>query len=417
MNYVNELQDLGIDLRNRSAGQIKTRCPKCSHERKKKNDPCLSVNITDGNFNCHNCNWHGSVRFKQKTEYIIPEISLTDLSDPIIKYFRSREIYEPTLKDFKVTESSRYFSQTQSKQKAINFNYFRDNQLINVKFRDKNKNFAMEKNAELIFYNLDSIKDHKQCFIVEGEIDALSLYEAGIKNVISVPNGASSGAQRLEYLDNCYKYFDKMKEIILFTDNDDPGLALRNELARRLGKFRCKYIDANGFKDANEILCSEGILKLQEILENNRKSFPLDGILELDSIWNDVISFNKSGIKNFSMGFKNAENLLRISMGEWTIITGVPNSGKSDFCDQILCNMAVKYGFRSAMFAPESYPYESHIKRISDKLNKRSSSIDDLNNTKDFIDEHFSWIKIDLKDLTLEKVLKHFRELVYSKRV
>ena len=117
------------------------------------------------------------------------------------------------------------------------------------------------------------------------------------------------------------------------------------------------------------------------------------------------------------MGFKNAENLLRISMGEWTIITGVPNSGKSDFCDQILCNMAVKYGFRSAMFAPESYPYESHIKRISDKLNKRSSSIDDLNNTKDFIDEHFSWIKIDLKDLTLEKVLKHFRELVYSKRV
>ena len=417
MNYVNELQDLGIDLRNRSAGQIKTRCPKCSHERKKKNDPCLSVNITDGNFNCHNCNWHGSVRFKQKTEYIIPEISLTDLSDPIIKYFRSREIYEPTLKDFKVTESSRYFSQTQSKQKAINFNYFRDNQLINVKFRDKNKNFAMEKNAELIFYNLDSIKDHKQCFIVEGEIDALSLYEAGIKNVISVPNGASSGAQRLEYLDNCYKYFDKMKEIILFTDNDDPGLALRNELARRLGKFRCKYIDANGFKDANEILCSEGILKLQEILENNRKSFPLDGILELDSIWNDVISFNKSGIKNFSMGFKNAENLLRISMGEWTIITGVPNSGKSDFCDQILCNMAVKYGFRSAMFAPESYPYESHIKRISDKLNKRSSSIDDLNNTKDFIDEHFSWIKIDLKDLTLEKVLKHFRELVYSKGV
>ena len=183
MNYVNELQDLGIDLRNRSAGQIKTKCPKCSHERKKKNDPCLSVNITDGNFNCHNCQWHGSVRFKQKTEYIIPEINLTDLSDPIIKYFRSREIYEPTLKDFKVTESTRYFSQTQSKQKAINFNYFRDNQLINVKYRDKNKNFAMEKNAELIFYNLDAIKDHKQCFIVEGEIDALSLYEAGIKNV------------------------------------------------------------------------------------------------------------------------------------------------------------------------------------------------------------------------------------------
>ncbi len=417
MNIISELQALGIDLKNRSNGQIKTKCPKCSHTRKKKSDPCLSVNIDDGFYNCHNCNWAGSVRFKQKAEYVLPQLNPGDLSDKIIDYFKSRSITMQTLINFKITESLRYFSQTDSKQKAINFNYYRDNKLINIKYRDSRKNFGMEKNAELIFYNLDSIKNQKSCYIVEGEIDALSLHEAGIKNVISVPNGASSGSQKLEYLDNCINYFNEMEEIIIFADSDDPGLALRNELARRLGKYRCKYIDSNGFKDANDALVSLGILKLLEMIETNKKSFPLDGVLNIETIWHDVISFNKSGIKNYSMGFDNANDLLNIAMGEWSIITGVPNSGKSDFCDQILCNMAVMHGFRSAMFAPESYPYESHIKRISDKLNKRSSSVDDLNNTKDFIDDHFSWIKIDLKDLTLEKVLKHFRELVYQKGV
>jgi twinkle protein len=53
-------------------------------------------------------------------------------------------------------------------------------------------NFKLYKDAELIFYNLDSIKDKSQCFIVEGEIDALSLIEAGIDNVVSVPNGANN---------------------------------------------------------------------------------------------------------------------------------------------------------------------------------------------------------------------------------
>ena len=240
MNIINELQNLGINLKNRSSGQIKTTCPKCSHTRKKKSDPCLSVNIDQGYYNCHNCQWSGSVLFKKKLEYVLPKINPGKLSDKIIDYFKTRSISMQTLIDFKITESMKYFHALDRKTKAINFNYYRDNELINIKYRDSRKNFSLEKNAELIFYNLDQIKDQESCYIVEGEIDALSLHEAGIKNVISVPNGASSGSQKLDYLDNCIKYFNNKKEIILCCDHDDPGLALRNELARRLGKYRCK---------------------------------------------------------------------------------------------------------------------------------------------------------------------------------
>ena len=87
--------------------------------------------------------------------------------------------------------------------------------LINVKYRDGQKNFKLVSGAKLIFYGLDSIKDSNKVYIVEGEMDALSLHEAGIYSVCSVPNGASKGNQRLEYLDNCFKYFENKTEIVL----------------------------------------------------------------------------------------------------------------------------------------------------------------------------------------------------------
>ena len=113
----------------------------------------------------------------------------------------------------------------------------------------------------------------------------------------------------------------------------------------------------------------------------------------------------------------NSDNFFKLALGEWSVITGIPNSGKSDVVDQICCNMATKYGFRCAMFSPESFPYEGHIKRIANKLNKKNCTNEDLNNTKDFIQDHFNWIKIDLENLTLKGILKAFRELVFQKGI
>ena len=109
---------------------------------------------------------------------------------------------------------------------------------------------------------LDNIKTMDTIYVVEGEIDALSLHEAGLYSVCSVPNGASKGSQRLEYLDNCWEYFVD-KGIILCTDNDQAGLSLRNELARRFGQGRCKYVEFGDYKDANDILVSKGAVNFE----------------------------------------------------------------------------------------------------------------------------------------------------------
>ena len=67
------------------------------------------------------------------------------------------------------------------------------------------------------------------------------------------------------------------------------------------------------------------------------------------------------------------------------------------------------------MFSPESYPYEAHIKRLANKINEKECDNETLNKTKDFIIEHFDFVKIDLENLTLKGILDAFRELVFQK--
>jgi|TARA_R110000744_G_scaffold94462_3_gene182400 twinkle protein len=415
MSYYNDLSELGIILK-KTSGICKVKCPECSHIRKNKKDTPLSVNIDEGLYNCHNCGYSGNVKFKTKPEYIVPVKQNAEVTERVLKWFATRKILEPTLVHWKVGESLEYMPQVQKNRRVVNFNYYRENKLVNVKYRDSEKNFKMVSGAELIFYGLDNIKNTDIVYIVEGEMDALSMHESGIYSVCSVPNGASKGNQKLEYLDNCYKYFKNKKSIIICTDNDEAGLMLRNELARRFGFYKCKYVDFGEFKDANDVLMSKGTEALRSVVKN-AKNFPLEGVLNINDIWQNVLSYNEKGIKNYSIGMGQSDEYWKLAFGEWTVVTGIPNSGKSDVVDQICCNLATKYGFRCAMFAPESFPYEGHIKRIANKLNKTNCNTDQLNKTKDFIEEHFNWIKIDLENLTLKGILNAFKELVFQKGI
>ena len=136
-----------------------------------------------------------------------------------------------------IFNKNEWMPQTQREENCICFPYFKDGEMVNIKFRDARKSFKMVKDAELIFYNLSSISDKKFCIITEGEIDAMSVYEAGFGvpdvdaetgevketelskwGVVSVPNGASKGNQRLEYLYNCSDWFIGLHEIIIATD-------------------------------------------------------------------------------------------------------------------------------------------------------------------------------------------------------
>ncbi|KAK1280203.1 hypothetical protein QJS04_geneDACA022392 [Acorus gramineus] len=138
---------------------------------------------------------------------------------------------------------------TSDGQNVIAFTYRRDGKLINCKYRNITKRMWQEKDTEKIFYGVDDIKDASDIIIVEGEIDKLSMEEAGFRNCVSVPCGAPSAVSKkalpseeedtgYQYLWSSKKYLEKASRIILATDADTPGQVLAEELARRLGRER-----------------------------------------------------------------------------------------------------------------------------------------------------------------------------------
>ena len=258
----------------RNSGQVKTKCPKCSQDRKKKADPCLSVNIDDGIWNCHNCGWNGGLKkqnnFMNEKPFVLPkEINVNQVySEKLIKWFYDRGISSDTMMKNRIAEGKEYMPQLGKETTTIQFKYFRDSKLINVKYRDAAKNFKLVKDAERVMYGLDDLLGKKEVIIVEGEMDKLAFYEAGYKNCVSVPNGASN--LKMEYLKD---FPEDLEKVYLAVDNDEPGKKLQEELSRRIGRdicYRVTYPD--GCKDINDVLITYGsgmtgvVNKFQRIL-------------------------------------------------------------------------------------------------------------------------------------------------------
>lgn len=426
------LEKLEINLHNKRSGSLKTQCPKCSHSRKNKKDPCLSVNIDDGTYNCHNCDeFHGKVFDRPRKEaYILPPKRLEKLEKETIDYFEKfRKISNNTLLRFKITDSIEWMPAAQKEIPVICFNYFRNNALVNTKFRGKNKDFKLVKNAELIFYNLDAIKDEKECIICEGEIDCLSLYEAGFYNAVSVPNGASRGSQKLEYLDNCWKYFEDKEKIILMTDGDEAGIALRDELARRLGKEKClKVIYPENCKDSNEVLIKYGKEALSNVV-NSAIEFPIEGVLTVgEDLIEDIYRFWEGGYPTGQkVGISGFDDLLSFQEGQFTMVTGIPGSGKSEFLDYILASDILNNGNKWGICSFENQPSSLHATKIMQKLAGKSFAF--RQNSEDRMSQsqferallkahdHVIFVNIHSAETTMEGILDKGYELVKRKGI
>jgi len=294
----------------KSTGEEQHTCPECSESRKKKTVKCFSFNHDKQTGYCSHCNITLVIKreVEIKKEYKKPVWrNQTSLSTPVVSWFEQRGITQQTLIEFKVTEGNEWMPQLTKEVNTIQFNYLRNNELINIKYRDGLKNFKLHKDSELILYNLDSIKESEIVIICEGEIDCMSIAQAGYKNVVSVPNGAGTGKINLEYLDNCIEYFLNKKTILLATDDDLPGRNVQEQLAERLGKDRCYKIKFKDSKDANECLQKHGIQGIIEAIADKRE-FPLEGVFTIEDYSDEINEENPFGGENILVG--DGENLL-----------------------------------------------------------------------------------------------------------
>lgn len=421
-----EFAELGIDLRGKTAGQVKTLCPKCSHLRKKKKEPCLSVNIDEGTYTCWNsdCQWQGGVKGVSKTkDYAIPSYNDSPLGEKATEYMRSRGITASTIKKHRMTEEEEYIPKNQKKVPCIVWNYFRDGNLVNKKYRSGNKGFKMSSGAELIFYNLDAITDCKEVIITEGEFDCMAYDEAGLGNVISVPNGANTNTNNMQYLDNCADKFEKATKIYLAMDADEAGDSLLQELSRRLGRDRCFKVKYPAeCKDANQTLVEHGADALKMSI-SNAEAFPIEGVITANDVKEDILRLYRNGMERgeelVPMGAEFC-NICTFKTSLLYVITGIPSHGKSTILNHWEVILAAQHGWKFAIFSPEHYPLEYFIYKYAELIvgmpffDGRNPKMNEMTLLRaiEFVNEHFFFIRPEGESFTLDKILKSCSSLV-----
>lgn len=400
-------------------------CPACKEVRKKKAAKAASFNSQKMTGNCKHCGATFSVykEMDYRKEYKRPEEpNRTELSDKVLAYFKKRSISQETIKALRITEQSEWMPQTEKNENCICFNYYRDGKIVNTKYRDGAKNFKLFSGAELIPYNIDSIVDVDWCIWVEGEFDALSYYDAGIKNVLSVPNGAARTRQNLTYIDNIIDRIEHIKTHIIAGDNDEAGLALRSEMIRRFGAENCKTVSFKDCKDANEYLIKYGYEALRQTIED-AEDVPIGGIFDIEKSMPDIYNLWENGMERGAVtGHENLDKLISWVGGAVAFWTGIPSHGKSEWVDEVVMALNIEYGWKTAYFSPENRPtpvfIAKFISRLSGKkFDKQHTKRYEVEQSAWYIRDNFFIIEPDDDDFSIDNILEYAKILVRKKGI
>ena len=377
----NKLDKLGIS----NNGKKKQFCPKCHSERKHKTDKSLAVYWDTCTAKCHHCGesfFFGKNQklndgqspkkqpMKQKSKEYAKPNRLTNkepLDENMKRWFEGRAIPAEIAEAEGIFKVCRKLTQTDNVEKCIVFPYKVDGELVNRKYRDGAKNFMLEKDARLVPWRIDSIRDTSECIITEGEMDALSFLVAGRKDVISVPNGAQ---KNLTYLDDFIEtHFENKSRIYIAADTDAKGLELRAELVRRFGEEKCRIVTySEGCKDANELLQQSGAEALRQALAGAQE-VPLEGVFTAGDVREELELLLEKGLqKGATFGMGGLDDLLSVETGRLMIVTGIPGDGKSEILDEMAVHLSLRYDWRCAWFSPENFPVTLHHPKLIEKL-------------------------------------------------
>ena len=216
--------------------------------------------------------------------------------------------------------------------------------------------FQKDADTADILWNMNRINNTKPLVITEGQIDCASVIEAGYSNCVSI----LKGSQGMGWIENCWEWLQQFDSIIVFSDGDEPGIKMRNEVINRLGAIRCKYVEIPKsvewkdtgkhvpVKDANEILQAQGKEFLLELI-NTAKDIPITSVAKLS----EIKELNPNEMDGFEVGIEELDKeLMKIFTGGVTLLTGLPSAGKTTFLNQVVLR-AMDSGYKTFLFSRE----------------------------------------------------------------
>lgn len=390
-------RDYGIDASDSGTGEYRTVCPKCDPTRKSKGEKDLSVNLTKQTWCCHHCGFAGGLTnvsqsaiksncaaFPAKIQPLaqdgpVDAFAIQDLH-PLTPdgstYLAGRGISPATADAAGIKSKVMFFHKLGHPGEAIAFPVVKDGKIVNVKYRAlEKKEFSQAKGGDqTALFNGDSMTGSDTIIFTEGELDVLSVMEAGYPCSVSCPNGAPppdarNTSTKLAFTEANREAFNAADRVVLVMDKDEPGLAFEKLVAEHVGPEKCWTVEyPAGCKDANDVLVKHGAAVLKSAIDSS-KPYPVNGITTFAEHTDEILQYYKDrGQGNlFSTGIPAVDKTFKLQIGTLNILTGIPSHGKSEILDQFIVNTARLHGWKWALFSPENYPIANHFQKLAEK--------------------------------------------------
>lgn len=260
--------------------------------------------------------------------------------------------------------------------------------IINVKYRAVNaKQFTQDaqkaKDAPSAPFNIECLNplqndddnpstssgqapDENCLVITEGEKDCLTVLATGRKKVISIPNGAGNKPE------TCFAPFmgwlQQVKRVIICGDQDKAGRVMKRNLKAFFEQMQIRVAIAtmsSGCKDIADVNISFGLDEVRRVIDS--APFPANSdIIHVGSIRRNVKDYLLGQYDHgYSVGYGEYtdQHFWLTDEGGLIIVTGRPNSGKTDWLRCTLAKLMVT-GRGCCFLSFEEPKKEKHIGHI-----------------------------------------------------
>jgi twinkle protein len=342
------------------------------------------------------------------------------------KFLLSRGIDPQAVQDYPLVGGNKYFAEG-GKQDAIGFIYGDTRAPQAIKWRSVSDKAFTQQGSARSFFGLNQLpKDLTDLVICEGEMDVLALAAAGIP-AIGCPNGAPQKISdrkvdpkedgKYSFVWESRELIESVQRVVFIPDQDEPGQALVEELARRIGRAKCWTVTLP-CKDANETLQKHGAEAIREAFLA-AKPLPLEGVYSPADFETQILSLYDDGVvKGASTGLGTLDPLYTVLPGQLSVFTGLPGSGKSELIDHICVNIAMQKGWRFAIASFENPPH-MHIAKLAEKVvgkpffGENRMDADERDYALAFLNEHFVFLQShDGAPSTVQSIIDRTKQAV-----
>lgn len=359
-------QERGIKAIRRRDELVFTICPYCGEKSNDKEK--FSINLTTGQFNCFraSCGRKGNmITIAQDFDFSLGT-QVDEYYRPTRRFRKMKQIEKPVPKPFAVewlksrgvseNVANKYHITTRTDAPTVIVFPFYDEkgEMQFIKYRNTDEAAIKERGKEwcerdckpILFGMAQCNLENKTLILTEGQIDSLSVAEAGIENAVSVPTGANG----FTWVPYCWDFLKKFETLIVFGDHERGKITLLEEMRQRFDGT-VKHVreeDYKDVKDANDLLRKYGKDAVRAAVTNavvveNPKIIPLASVKRVDL----------SRLEKFSTGLETLDKTLGgFFLGQLVILTGERGEGKSTMASQF-ATMAVSNGYPVFFYSGE----------------------------------------------------------------